>query len=103
MHVYNYYNIITDHKCADPLPVLLSPENNSRFGVYGESNELLNISRVVVIEGAEDPDSKIIMCEVCTPSEECYTSNYISRIIGVPPVITAAPGKVYKNKTSNNS
>jgi hypothetical protein len=46
---------------------------------------------VEVIGGAEDPDSKILMCEVClnrdNPGEECYTANYTSWLAGAPPSI----------------
>ena len=57
----------------------------------GEFNRWLNITRVQVVGGAEDPDSKIFQCEVCiargTPSEECHTANYTNYITGSPPMI----------------
>ena len=62
-----------------------------RIVVGGPFNRWLNITMVVVIQGAEDPDSKIFMCEVCvargTPFEECHISNYTNRVIGAPPNI----------------
>ena len=58
----------------------------------GEFNRWLNISRIDLVGGAEDPDSKIFECEVCiargTPFEQCHTANYTNQVIGGPPVIT---------------
>ena len=68
-----------------------------RIIVGGQFNRWLNITRTVNIQGAEDPDSKIFMCEVCiargTPFEECNTTNYTSRVIGAPPVISSSSRK----------
>ena len=62
-----------------------------RITVGGQFNRWLNISHVIVIQGAEDPDSKIFICEVCqargTPSEQCNTTNFTLSVIGAPPVI----------------
>ena len=86
-------------------PQILTPDDFgfvSRITVGGDSNRWLNISSVVVVVGAEDPDSKIFMCEVCqnrsTPAEECYTANYTSQIIGAPPYIIngTSPRKLSK-------
>ena len=76
-------------------PTQLAPNDDMdpphRIIVGGDSNQWLNITRVIVIQGAEDPDSKIFMCQVCedrdTPSEVCHTSNFTLRVIGVPPTI----------------
>ena len=68
-----------------------------RIIVGGDFNRWLNISRTVIIQGAEDPDRKIFMCEVCiargTPFEECHVSNYTSRLIGSPPIIIQRSGE----------
>ena len=73
---------------VDPLP---------RIVVGGQFNRWLNITRTVIIQGAEDPDRKIFMCEVCvargTPFEQCHTTNYTSRLIGSPPMILQGSGK----------
>ena len=77
------------------VPQELTPNDGfdppQRIIVGGDSNRWLNITRVELIGGAEDPDSKIFMCEVClnrdNPNEECHTANYTSWIIGAPPVI----------------
>ena len=63
----------------------------------GEFNRWLNITRVQVVGGAENPDSKIFQCEVCiargTPSEECHTANYTNRVTGSPPMILETNSK----------
>ena len=76
------------------VPQILAPNDFGfilRISVGGESNRWLNISSIEVVGGAEDPDSKIFMCEVClnrsTSAEECYTANYTSQVIGAPPYI----------------
>ena len=57
----------------------------------GPFNRWVNISRIELVGGAEDPDSKIFMCEVCTargtPSEVCHTANYTNLVTGGPPMI----------------
>ena len=62
-----------------------------RIIVGGDSNRWLNISQTVIIQGAEDSDSKIFMCEVCvdrsSPDIVCHTANYTSWTIGAPPII----------------
>ena len=81
---------------ADPNRVPVNPtEEISRIIVGGKSNRWLNISRITAIQGAEDPDYKIFMCEVCemfdvggTVFKRCHVSNYTSRVIGAPPVLT---------------
>ena len=76
----------------------------------GPFNRWLNISQIEVIGGAEDPDSKIFMCEVCvargTPFEECHTANYTNFVTGGPPNITEGRSKnlricMYEMKLSN--
>ena len=68
-----------------------------RIYVGSEFNRWLNISRVDLVGGAEDPNSKIFQCEVCaahgTPSEECYTANYTNHITGSPPMILETNSK----------
>ena len=63
----------------------------------GLFDQWLNISQIEVVGGAEDPDSKIFMCEVCidrgTPSQVCHTANYTNLVIGGPPVIRETTGK----------
>ena len=58
----------------------------------GEFNRWLNISAVEVVGGAEDPDSKIFMCEVCvargTPFEQCHTANYTNLVTGGAPRVS---------------
>lgn len=62
-----------------------------RISVGGQFNRWLNISNVIIIQGAEDPDSKIFICEVCqardTPFEQCNSTNFTLNLIGTPPVI----------------
>lgn len=83
---------------AGPQVVSIEP---ARILVGGDSNRWLNITRIEVIGGAEDPDSKVFMCEVClnrdAQDEECHTANYTSWIVGTPPVLNVngtSPGKV---------
>ena len=68
-----------------------------RIIVGGDFNRWLNITRVEVVGGAEDPDSKIFMCEVCvardTPFEVCHISNYTNRVIGAPPRLNETNSK----------
>ena len=70
---------------AEEIPSSTAP----RFKVGGLSNRWLNITHVKIVGGAEDPDSKIFMCEVCeargTPSEQCSTSNFTLKLVGAPP------------------
>ena len=78
----------------DP-PEVLTPNEDvipqPRIIVGGQFNRWLNITRTVIVQGAEDPDSKIFTCEVCiargTPFEQCHSANYTSRLIGAPPRI----------------
>lgn len=78
---------------------LSQTDENLRVMVGGESNRWLNISRTVTHQGSEDPDSKIFMCEVCdhrnTIFESCQISNYTSRIVGAPPVLTGNSSELY--------
>ena len=67
-------------------------QRTQRITAGGDSNRWLNISQIVVVQGAGDPDSKIFMCEVCLnrdaqDSEECHTANYTLLIVGAPPLI----------------
>ena len=77
----------------DPTP----PGTVARITVGGPSNRWLNISQIELVGGADNPDSKIFMCEVCidrgTPSEVCNTANYTNRVIGGPPVINVTRSK----------
>lgn len=79
------------HMCiSGPItPLTLNAEIRPlRFVVGGESNRWLNITQTVASNGSEDPDSKIIMCEVCvdrdTESESCHTSNFTLYVIDEP-------------------
>ena len=67
----------------------------------GPSNQWLNISRIKLAGGADDPDSKIFMCEVCVdrgmPSEVCNTANYTNRVTGGPPMINETRSKNCNN------
>ena len=51
----------------------------------------LNITDIVSDGAAEDPDSKIFICEACvareTPSELCNTANFTVYVVGAPPKI----------------
>ena len=63
----------------------------ARIIVGGPFNQSLNITETVIVQGAEDPDSKTFMCTVCVdrgaPSEMCHAANYTSLLVGAPPVI----------------
>ena len=69
----------------------------SRITVGGDSNRWLNISRIELVGGAEDPDSKLFECEVCTardtPLVNCSTAKYTNLVIGGPPVIKETNSK----------
>ena len=68
-----------------------------RIVVGGEFNRWLNITRTVTVQGAEDPDSSIFMCEVCqniTTFEGCSVSNYTQFTIGSPPVVGDTSGEL---------
>ena len=60
----------------------------SRIRVGGQ---WLNITRIESEGAAEDPDSKIFICEACvargTPSELCNTANFTVYLVGAPPKI----------------
>lgn len=99
MHHTNYsYIADADHTGLGRIPLNPSDEN-LRIVVGGESNRWLNISRTVARRGSEDPDSKIFMCEVCerrnTIFESCQISNYTSRIVGAPPILTGNSSELY--------
>lgn len=77
----------------DPVP---TPENpgglpTDRIRVGGPFNRWLNISDVNLVGGAEDPDFKIFMCQVCvargTTFQMCHTANYTNLVVGGPPRI----------------
>ena len=76
----------------------------ARIVVGGPFNRWLNISRVELVRGAEDPDSKIFMCEVCvdreTPSQVCHTANYTNLVTGGPPRIKETRSKNLRTSTS---
>ena len=80
----------------NPLPPD-APSYISRITVGGKYNRWLNISRVELVGGAEDPDSKIFECEVCTardtPLANCSTANYTNLVVGGPPVIKETNSK----------
>ena len=82
-----------------PIPIDPTPPGSvhDRITVGGLHNQWLNISHIRLIGGAEDPDSKIFMCEVCvdrdTPFQVCHTANYTNRVIGAPPVIKETRSK----------
>ena len=77
------------------LPEVIAPNADvkppERIIVGGQFNRWLNISSVITVQGAEDPDSKLFMCELCqargTPSEQCNTANFTLNTIGAPPKI----------------
>ena len=89
---------------ADPSvrPRILYPNEDAtplpRIVVGGSSNRWLNITRTYFIRGAEDPDSRIFMCEVClnrsTPLEQCETLNYTLLMVGAPPKLTSISSKI---------
>lgn len=87
---------------ADPgrPPQVLEPNDDvtpiPRIIVGGEFNRWLNITRTVTIQGAEDPDSNIYMCQVCqnvTTLEGCTAASYSQFTIGSPPVIDDTSGE----------
>ena len=62
-----------------------------RVIVGGQFNRWLNISRTLIVQAAEDPDSRIYICEVCeniTTLENCNSANYTQVTVGSPPSIT---------------
>ena len=90
MHACSYsYNI--GETPAVVIPPNVGAQPPERIIVGGFFNQLLNITYVELIGGAEDPDSKIFMCEVCeargTPSEQCSTSNFTLKLVGAPPKV----------------
>ena len=94
---------IADGDHTGPDRIALNPsDENLRTLVGGESNRWLNISKTITRQGSEDPDSKIFMCEVCehrnTVFESCQISNYTSRIVGAPPVLTGNSSELYSNE-----
>ena len=83
---------------ADPSPENPTPPGMvARIMVGGEFNRWLNISRIEVVGGAEDPDSKIFQCQVCiargTPFEQCHTANYTNLVTGGNPVVNTTGSK----------
>ena len=93
---------------ADPdqEPQELPPNDDAvppeRVIVGGDNNRWLNITRTQVVLGAEDPDSRIYICEVCEnttatdspDSEICRAANYTQTTIGSPPTINEASGEL---------
>ena len=88
---------------ADPglPPQKLEPNEDvmppPRLIVGGEFNRWLNITRTVTVQGAEDPDSNIYMCEVCqnvTTLEGCSAANHTQFTIGLPPVVEDTSGEI---------
>ena len=81
---------------ADPdqEPQVVPPNENmpnERVIVGGDFNRWLNITRTQIVQGAEDPDSRIYICEVCdnsTMPETCSAANYTQLTVGTPPNIT---------------
>ena len=54
----------------------------------------LNITRTVLVQGAESPDTGEYQCQACTgldtPFEQCRVANLTLQVIGGPPVIDSA-------------
>ena len=77
------------------------PDSMERIRVGGPFNRWLNISRVELVGGAEDPDSKIFECEVCvgrdTPFEVCHIANYTNIVVGSAPRINQTDSKNFKH------
>ena len=62
-----------------------------RVIVGGTFNRWLNITRTEIVQGAEDPDSRIYICEVCEANTtNCSPANYTQVTVGTPPDITDA-------------
>ena len=64
-----------------------------RVIVGGEFNQWLNITRTEIVQGAEDPDSRIYICEVCDNNNACSAANYTQVTVGTPPNITDDSGE----------
>jgi hypothetical protein len=68
--------------------------------VGGEFNRWLNITRTEIVQGAEDPDSRIYICEVCegnSTRDNCIAANYTQVTVGTPPDITDASSEYLLN------
>ena len=69
----------------------------SLLRVGGELDRWLNITGIVIAQGARDPDRAIFRCEVCiargTPFESCYAANYTNLVVGAPPRFSSQPSK----------
>ena len=75
-----------------------------RVIVGGESNRWLNITRTRIIQGAEDPDSRIYICEVCSANNtNCNGANYTQLTVGTPPNITDDSGELHGYSTMVDS
>ena len=81
-------------------PQELPPNDNAmppeRVIVGGNLNRWLNITRTAIVQGAEDPDTRIYMCEVCadiTTLENCSAANYTQVVVGSPPSIRETSGE----------
>lgn len=61
--------------------------------VGGEFNRWLNITRTEIVQGAEDPDSRIYICEVCDNDNNCTAADYTQVTVGTPPNITDDSGE----------
>jgi hypothetical protein len=90
----SYVSIVFADPDQEPQEV---PPNEGMPGervlVGGEFNRWLNITRTEIVQGAEDPDSRIYICEVCegnSTRDNCIAANYTQVTVGTPPDITDA-------------
>lgn len=73
----------------------IEPEAGTNAQVTGQYCEILNITRTLVREAAQDNTAGIYRCEVCVPAEpvecrECHSSNFSLLTIGKPPILDKA-------------
>ena len=76
-------------------PAAILPGADPRRNIGGEYNHWLNITRTIIVPGAEDPDHGVYTCEACyflddPIREECHQANVTLQGIGGPPFIDKA-------------
>ena len=101
--MFNVSNVFADpNQEPQALPPNADMDPPDRVIVGGEKNRWLNITQTQIVQGAEDPDSRIYICEVCENSteaesvgfENCNAANYTQVTIGSPPTINEASGEL---------
>lgn len=97
---YRYLYLDLDHTMLGMRQAQTRGELNvpaSLRNIEGTYDEIFNITRVRILQGAEDPHRGVYECEVCvargTLFQECHSANTTVAIAGRPPILNDTIGR----------